>query len=484
MPQRPNVLFIFADQLRYSALACNGNRIVRTPHIDRLAAEGVAFDQAFSSCPICSPYRGTVFTGRYPHANGVICNEYDMFPGQRTVARCMGEAGWHTAFVGKLHLGYGPYLPGRRFGFDDMIAYNCTHAYYRVAYHHNEHGPFPIREYAPRGETQLALDWIRRHEDERGDQPFCLFLGWGPPHWSHHEGGPRDYGDYPAEYDVYDPRSVDVPANVPGPLREHAAREIADYYAMVTSLDDCMGRLLGTLDEWGLAENTIVCFSSDHGDHLNAHGYGKPGYVWLPPYMRPSKATPFDESIRIPFLVRFPGRVPGHRRTETLLNSVDVMPTLLSLCGLPIPRTVQGRDLSHAALGRPGEEPDSVFLQILGPGWPNRTDFAGLWRGLRTHRHTYARWFGPGGRRVLFDRQADPLEMRSLADDPAHAESTEQMERRLQRWLDETGDPFDTGPRLPQTNMLDLGQRLTSDWAYSVLPPQYAAAIEKYRTKP
>ena len=113
----PNILFVFADQLRYSGLGCSGNRVVRTPAIDRLAREGVVFDQAFSGCPICSPYRAQLLTGRYSHANGVLCNQYRLFDGQRTIADVLGDAGYRTAYVGKWHLGNGPYTPDKRYGF-------------------------------------------------------------------------------------------------------------------------------------------------------------------------------------------------------------------------------------------------------------------------------------------------------------------------------------------------------------------------------
>ena len=247
---------------------------------------------------------------------------------------------------------------------------------------------------------------------------------------------------------------------------------------MVTSIDACMKEILDALDEWGLAENTIVCFSSDHGDHLSSHGYGKPGDGWMHHSLTGSKATPHDESVHIPFIMRYPARVEGNRRTGTMFNSVDVLPTLLGLCDVPIPDDVQGRDLSHAALGVPGEEPDSVYLQILGPGWPTRRKWLGLWRGIRTHQYTYARWKDRGGMRVLYNLKEDPLEMRNLIGNPEYAEVERQMEERLQRWIKETNDPFDTGKRLPITEMLDLGQAFSAKRWHQNAPAEYAKAIE------
>ncbi len=313
MPGAPNIVFVFADQLRYDALGCNGSRIVRTPGIDRLAREGVVFDQAFSACPLCTPYRGQLLTGRYSHANGAICNEYRLRDDQVTLPQALGRAGYRSAFVGKWHLGHGPYTPAKRYGFDDLIGYNCTHRYFQGRYFRNECGPCEVNEYTPRTETRMALEWIEAHRREHAGRPFCLVLSWGPPHWTGYGDGARDYGEYPKEYDAYDIRLEDIPANVPVPLREYERREWADYLAMTTSLDDCFGTLLAALDRWGLADNTILCFTSDHGDHLGAHGYGKPGCQWLPPYMRASKATPFEESAHIPFILRYPGKAPAGR---------------------------------------------------------------------------------------------------------------------------------------------------------------------------
>ncbi|MHC4718643.1 MAG: sulfatase/phosphatase domain-containing protein, partial [Planctomycetota bacterium] len=191
-----------------------------------------------------------------------------------------------------------------------------------------------------------------------------------------------------------------------------------------------------------------------------------------------SKATPYEESIRIPLIVRYPARLAGGRRSRTLFNSVDVLPTLMALAALPVPPDVQGRDLSHAALGVEGEEPDSVYLQILGPGWPHRKQWTGLWRGVRTHDYTYARWHDLDGMRILYDLRSDPFQMSNLADSPEHADLAEQAEGRLQRWMAETRDPFDSGRRLGETRMLELGQALASLKAHQWLPEQYARAIE------
>jgi len=423
---------------------------VRTPNIDRLAGEGVVFDQAFSGCPICSPYRGQLLTGRYGHSNGVVDNEYRLRPGEVTLPMTLRDAGYRSAYVGKCHLGYGPYAPGERLGFDTIAGHNCQHDYYSQHYFIDDTGPFPFQGWAPEGETDLALGFIE--EQAAGSpSPFALVLSWGPPHWP--------YDQYPAESNVYDPGEVDLPGNVPVQMGDFARREIAHYYGNVSALDAQLGRVMQTLDRLGIADNTIVCFSSDHGDHLSSHGYGKPFDTWMHPSMRASKATPYDESVHIPFILRWPERCAGGRRSDTLLGSVDVMPTLLSLCGVGAPEGVQGTDLAHAVTGGPGPDPDSVYLQILGPGWPHRGPWVGCWRGLRTDRHVYARWHNDEYGPMLFDRETDRWEMRNLAGRPECAELQASLESRLRRWIADTQDPFDTGERDPHTGMLMLGQQ-------------------------
>jgi arylsulfatase A-like enzyme len=239
-----------------------------------------------------------------------------------------------------------------------------------------------------------------------------------------------------------------------------ARHEIAHYYNSIVGLDAQLERLLDWLSENGLREDTIICFSSDHGDHLSSHGYGKPDDMWLHHSKRASKATPYEESIHVPFIMSYPKGIAAGKTTDVLFNSVDVMPTLLSLAGIDTPKGVQGQDLSHAIHGEEGQHPDSVYLQILGPGWPNRGHrWVGFWRGLRTQRWVYARWFESGDI-WLFDRENDPYEMTNLAGSPEYAEIQQQLEKRLQQWIRDTDDPFETGERDPETGILCLGQKL------------------------
>ena len=451
--KRPNILCIFSDQQRYNTLGCTGNAIIQTANLDRLAQEGVCFEQAFSSCPICSPYRAQVLTGRYAHANGVVDNEYRLSD-HETMAQVLKAEGYETAYVGKWHLGYGPYPEDKRYGFDYMAAYDCQHSYYNTTYYENMEGPKAIDGWAPSGETNLALRFLKQHQERDEDIPFFLILSWGPPHWP--------YDQYPTEFNKYNPQEIDLPLNVPEQMSDFARHEIANYYGNISALDNEMGQILSWLDDHDLAENTILCYSSDHGDHLSSHGYGKPMDMWLHHTMRASKATPYEESIHIPFLLRYPERVAAEQRTDILFSGVDVMPTVLGLAGVSIPTGVQGQDLSHVLLDRNGPQPDSVYLQILGQGWPHRGKWVGYWRGIRTHRWVYARWYGSEDV-ILFDRVNDPFEMDNLAGRSEFSDVQNSMEDRLRLWMRDTGDPFDSGDRDPSTGMLCLDQEFIDE---------------------
>ncbi|MBV7333541.1 sulfatase [Chloroflexi bacterium TSY] len=457
--QRPNILFVFSDQQRYSALGANGNPIVRTPTIDRLAAEGMVCDNMFSNHPLCSPYRAILLTGRYAWQNLVIDNEYQPRRDIPTLPGTLRKHGYGTGHVGTFHLGKGPYPEEERYGLDYLAALdlNSGAGYFNRSYYENESGPTLFEGWAPEVETDLAIRFMERHLDARPNDPFALFVSWRPPHWP--------YPQYPEEHAIYDPADVDVPGNVPEQMVDFARREIADYYGCCTGLDAQMARLVEALDRLGISDNTIVCYTSDHGDHLSSHGYGKPYDYWMHESMRASKATPYEESIHVPFVVRWPGVASAGTRSDDFMGAIDLVPTLLGACRVPLPDGLQGRDLSSVWQGKdvphdtestPGGS-DSVFLQNMAHGWPNRDGWVGRWRGVRTDRWTYARWFGNERGPWLFDRSEDPLEMVNLADSAEARPALEEMECRLHRWMEATHDPFEYGRRGPR-GFLELGQ--------------------------
>ena len=416
---RPNVVFVFADQMRAQAMGCMGNRQVLTPHMDRLAAHGCLFTNAYSACPVSSPYRATLHTGRYPHANGVMQNDVQLPLDSVSIAKAFKAHGYRTAFVGKWHLHGGPRSPGfvppgpARQGYDFWAANICQHDYFKTRYFRDDPTPIAMKRFEPDGFTDEAIGFIEAHRDG----PFFLAMGWGPPHNPY--TAPLDYRRrYPR--DRIRPRP-----NVPRQLAGQAKRDfaqLAGYYAAVASLDANLGRLMDALDRTGIAEDTVLCFSSDHGDMLGSQGEYR-------------KCRPWEESAHVPLIIRYPRRGKPRRRSTALVNSVDLMPTLLSLAGAPVPGGVQGHDLSHVVLGREGVEPSSLYFGFY-CSWQG----VAPWRGIVTQDWKYVRRHdGPW---LLYDRRRDPYERRNLVGNRKLQTPVAELDNTLASWMARTGDDW------------------------------------------
>ena len=417
--KRPNVIFVFADQLRGCALRCMGNRQARTYQIDKLARQGVLFTNAYSANPVCSPYRATLHTGRYSHANGVMQNDVQLPLDSATLAKAFKAHGYSTAFIGKWHLHGGPRNPGfvppgpARQGYDYWAANICQHDYFNTIYFRDEPRLLRIDGYEPDGFTDLAIDYIAHHKDG----PFFLCMAWGPPH--------NPYVAPPTYTRLYQRYPVRKRRNVPKGLKGTAAsdhRQLQRYHAAVANLDWNLGRLADTLDRIGIADDTVLCFSSDHGDMLGSQGQFR-------------KCRPWEESAHIPLIIRYPRGTRRPARSDVLFNSVDVMPTLLSLAGAPIPRGVQGHDLSFAVRGTEGREPSSLYL-----GFHCRWQGIQPWRAVVTKDWKYVR--REDGPWLLYDRRRDPYELRNLADHRALQAQRANLDNTLASWMARTGDDW------------------------------------------
>ena len=426
MPQpahsrRPNIVLVFADQMRAQDCGFMGSGEVRTPHLDRMAQEGVTFTNAVSTCPVCTPYRASLLTGRFPLTLGVVQNDVRLSTSEVSIAHVLRDEGYHTGYIGKWHLdgqyrgGFTPPGP-RRQGFEHWRVANCNHRYLNGYYYADDPEPVSMEGYDADWQTDQTIEYITGHAHE----PFCLLLSWGPPHnpcWL-----------MPEEYKVYSPEDVTLRPNVPGELADASRQEIAGYWCHITALDRNLGRIVSALDEAGVADDTILVFTSDHGDMLGSQGHQR-------------KQKPWEESLMVPCVMRWPGYMPAGLRSETLINATDVMPTLLGLVGAPIPDAVEGFDLSHAALGEQGFEPASAFI---GNPCPFHGDAGGLpeWRGVRTPTHTYVR--GLDGPMLLYDNIADPYQLSNLVDSPDAAETVAQLDDELDDWLAKLDDDFAT----------------------------------------
>lgn len=444
--RQPNLVYLLADQLRYQSCGHAGDPLAHTPNLDHLAVESVDFARAVSVAPLCAPYRASLLTGKYPSSTGMVINELRARPDPDAFGHQLAAAGYDTAYIGKWHLYGRDHAPEEQFcppgpyrlGFDGYWAsYNFNHHYYRAFYYRDSFDRVDVKGFEPDAQTDLAIEWLRAGRDR--SRPFALFVSYGTPHdpWEWNNcpedfnalfrdvpfPDPPNYADGSAEY--WDPKMTREWWM--SEYRQHFQQYRRVYYAMVANLDWNLGRLLRALDEEGLHGDTILVFTSDHGEMSGAHG-------------RIGKGIFYEEACRVPLLIRWPGRIPAGLVSEACINTPDLMPTLLGLMGLPVPNSAEGTDLSHLALGRRGPEPEAALLQGMGHTYQWLDGFE--WRALRAKRYTYAvtraDW-----REYLFDNARDPYQMTNLAGEREHAERIARLRAMLARRREELEDRFE-----------------------------------------
>ncbi len=477
--RRMNVIWIMADQMRAQATGFMGDPNARTPELDRLAAEGYTFTRAVSGAPLCCPFRGSMVTGRYPHRSGVPAHQSPMPAETRTLAHVFRERGYRTAWMGKWHLdGNRPELPSeshndrdarvrmippeRRGGFEDWWAYENNNRPFDCLVHCDAErvpeGVSVLREsggmaqvrlpgYETDALTDILLGWLKRHLANRandigggngaegaegavgegGYQPFFAGLSVQPPH--------NPYTAPAGAMARYTPGQIRLRANVPPipAVEEQARRDLAGYYAAIEQLDWNVGRIRRALEDMGIAEETYLVFFSDHGDMHGSHGQWR-------------KTSPWEESIRIPFVIGGPSREHQQTyRTTIPINHVDIAPTTLGLCGLSVPDSMDGTDYAPAlrqSATRPSSPgvPDSAYIGIPVPtGHGDSTDRA--WRGVVT-RDNWKYVCLEGQPWLLFNVNEDPYELANHAHNTRYAAERRRLHVRLEQWVQETGDTF------------------------------------------
>ena len=434
--RRPNIVYVLMDQWRAQSFSYLGDKNARTPAIDALAAQSCDFQNAVSGLPVCSPYRATLMTGQYAVKHGLVVNDVELRPNGPTLGETFRKAGYATGYIGKWHIYGSPagnaerrltYIPeSSRFGFDYWKTCECTHAYNRSLYYHgnDETGRY-WDGYDAIAQTTDACQFIQ--SKAKAADPYFLIVSLGPPH--------DPYQTAPEKYRApYANAEIHLRPNVPNTHVEEAIKNQRGYYAHISALDDCVKRLQQAVDDSGLAEDTVFVFTSDHGDMLQSQGMDH-------------KQHPWDESIRVPFLVRYPRLLGRKRRVlRTPIDAPDIMPTLLGLAGLKTPESVQGVDRSHLMTGAKKEESEpSALLNLPASFSVVRRHGIAEFRGLRTPRFTYVRSiYGPW---LLYDNQTDPYQMQNLVEKPAHRQLQSRMERLLDGKLKAAGDEFLPGAR-------------------------------------
>jgi arylsulfatase A-like enzyme len=471
--KRPNILFVFSDEHRWCSLPFTEAPQVVAPNMARLAREGTRFDNCCSSSPICVPYRGMLVTGLWPHQSSCISNDYFgdgkiIGPDPPAIGHTFRKAGYATGYVGKWHLkndtpknaGF-DYFQHWLFGDDHWETPVCDG---------NAGADFkPVKGYNAIGMTDQALDFIHKHA--KGEQPFLMMLSINPPHWR--------WDDAPEEFlKLYPPEKLPWRPNVTEE-RYKKGNELLyyqHYNAHISAVDRELGRLMDALRKLGIEDDTILIYTSDHGSSFGSNGVT-------------SKANPYEEAVRVPLVIRWPGHVEAERIADHNLGTIDLYPTLCGLAGIDPPKHCGGQDFSPAMLGKGGPDPASQLILVnnfqrnyfrseLDPGGPN---IFYPFRGVRTKRHTFV--VRAGGDWLLYDNLKDPFQLKNLVDDPASAELKASLRKELDAWLAKAEDPFIPDP----WRKLSLGDRIAAENRhYSILPfqkewDQYkAAALAPY----
>jgi len=474
-PRRPNVLWIMTDQQRFDCLGANGNRIIRTPILDKLAARSANFQQAFVQSPVCVPSRASYFTGRYPHSHKNRVNYTPLDAREVLGQQMFHDAGYQTGVVGKLHY-YPPTaaharsLGWDRVQIDDGVGHTDAYSDY-VAWRktHDPKANLPYQSTAPlAGKNPFRAAIAYEHtptawcgartrdmlrEFLQSPLPFFLYSSFFKPHAPY---------TVPEPYDrMYDDVEIPLPRKVtlaeiqrlPLPVQKQILRGrpqyemdrtrlewiYRSYYASVSMIDREVGLLLDDLEKSGRAQDTIIVFTTDHGDQLLEHGLV-------------DKNVFFEASVRVPFLLSYPSRVkPGKR--DDLTEMVDVLPSLLELCGLPVPVSIQGRSVLSGAK-REFAFAENIIPEVIttanldlpyvpgeGVGGIRHPDA----KMLRTSRWKFNYYPGHGGE--LYDLANDPREERNLYREPAHQTTVREMKDRLLDFLITADETDQIAPR-------------------------------------
>lgn len=418
---RPNVIFLFADQMRAHDMGCMGNTQVITPNLDKLADDGLLVTNMIAASPVCTPYRGQLMTGRYGHATGVVHNDIKLPNSETTIADQMVEAGYHTGYIGKWHLAghrNNPVAKEDRRNWNFWAVRNCSHKHFDTEYWINDDTePVVVDEWEPDVQTDVAIEYIRKHRED----PFFLTVSYGPPH--------NPYKAPDRFVKQYEGRTLEDRPNVP-PRAKKDEDQLLHYDAMVTSLDECVGRISAELEEHGLTDNTILVFTSDHGDMLGSQGHRL-------------KQRPWEESIHVPFIIRYPDKIKAGQKRNMIVSSVDLMPTLLGLSGANIPKQVQGLDQSEVFYGKSKETRDSAFLFNTHNGGGPGCD----WRGIRTKDWVYAYHMEDDW--ILYDLDKDPYQLNNLVGQTKHQAKRNELRKELEALRSELGEDLPLNGILP-----------------------------------
>jgi arylsulfatase A-like enzyme len=422
---RPNIVVFFTDQQRFDTAGVHGNPMDLMPNFDWMARRGTHVSNSFTCQPVCGPARSSLQTGLYATNTGVHCNGRAVKPELNTLAHYFQQAGYDTGYIGKWHLsdaGEVVVPESKRGGYQYWLGANllefCSLPYQTVLYD-NDDEPVELPGYRVDAIADATIRYLAEHKDS----PFFLFTSYLEPH---HQ---NQWDNFPApdRYAEFYEKNLWIPQDL-RTLAGETHKNLAGYYGMVRRLDEALGRVLEALKSLGLAENTIVLFTSDHGCHFKTRN-------------SEYKRSCHESSIRVPTALVGPGFSGGGRLSE-LISIVDLPPTLLDACGIPVPKKMQGRSILPLVRGERIEWPEEVFVQI---------SEAQVGRAVRTHRWKYSvadpgkdPFVDPGSdtyiEEFLYDLEADPYELTNLIDYDSHREVRKKMRERMIRRMVEAGE--------------------------------------------
>jgi len=433
-PDRPNVVVFFTDQQRWDSTGVHGNPLELTPNFDRMATGGTHLFNAFTCQPVCGPARSCLQTGRHATNTGVWRNGLALRPDERTLAHWFADAGYATGYIGKWHLADKQIVPPeQRGGYDYWLGANVTEMCsepYRCEMWDGDGHRVRLPGYRVDAQTDAAIRYIDAHQAE----PFMLFTSYLEPHFQNH------VDDYPPP-DGYRERYTGrwVPPDLAA-LGGSTHQHLGGYWGICRRLDEALGRILDALKSLGILDDTIVLFTSDHACHFKTRN-GE------------YKRSCHDSSIRLPMALCGPG-FDGGGQARQPVSLVDLPPTLLDACGIPVPDTMEGRAVLPLLRGETEGWPEEVFVQI---------SEAQVGRAVRTDRWTYsvrAPEDHEGGgaasdryvEEFLYDNHHDPHQLYNRIGIESHAEVAADLRERLIRRMAEAGEPepaIELAPTVP-----------------------------------
>ncbi len=480
--EKPNIVLILTDQQRTDTLGYRGRTPCRTPNIDRLAREGVSFDRALCTNPLCTPSRASIFTGKYAHQVGMMMNNSTLYDSPVLTER-LRTLGYHTAYAGKWHLEPnrqpkalvsqaealglaevhgGTVLPqGRRIvdrWFDvaagqenDLYSAWCeaqglpdgwtvsdpdvrTHRKPSMSIPRTKVQDLPVDKTYDAWVTDYALQFL--HERPK-DQPFFLVSSYFGPHppflipepyysmYADDIPEPPNFGPQPGHPQAMHTSFYRQLWQDHGENWDDWKKSMAVYWGYVTMMDDLVGRMVGALEAEGILDDTLVIFASDHGEMLGSHG------LW-------QKMVSYEEALRVPFVMRYPRRIDPGIRSQANVSLIDIPATILSLLGEDVPETMLSRDLSPAFKTADEFQSDAYRFSEHDPlgAWHQ----AVKWRMVTDNRLKYV--WNQGDRHELYDLEKDPFETINCIDEPAYADDLARLRDRLFAWMIQTSDPI------------------------------------------